>query len=44
MAVEFCKAAQCDKGWKCDGHIVTETLGYFRDENKVLITSAIHLH
>jgi len=42
MAVEFCKAA-CDEGWKCDGHIVTETLHYFRDENKILTTSAMYL-
>ena len=35
-------AAACDEGWKCDGHIVTETLHYFRDENKILTTSAMH--
>jgi len=23
MAVEFCKAARCDEGWKCDCHTVT---------------------
>ena len=36
MAVEFCKAARCDEGWKCDGHIVTATPGYSQDEKGVI--------
>ena len=42
MAVEFCKAARCDEGWKCDGHVVTETRLWVSLFNKILTTSPMY--